>query len=160
MPSFDVVSKLDGHEVTNAVDQANREVGQRFDLKDTGARFELADFVVTARAPSDFQLRQLLEILKIKLAKRGIDVACLEVKEPSVNLAEAKQEIVLRHGIDQDSGRKLVKLIKESRLKVQAGIHGDKLRVTGKQRDELQAAIALLRKEPFDRPLQYENFRE
>jgi cyclic-di-GMP-binding protein len=160
MPSFDVVSKLDGHEVTNAVDQANREVGQRFDLKDTGARFELTDFVVTARAPSDFQLRQLLEILKIKLAKRGIDVACLEVKEPSVNLAEAKQEIVLRHGIDQDSGRKLVKLIKESRLKVQAGIHGDKLRVTGKQRDELQAAIALLRKEPFDRPLQYENFRD
>jgi uncharacterized protein YajQ (UPF0234 family) len=160
LPSFDVVSKLDGHEVTNAVDQANREVGQRFDLKDTGARFELTDFVVTARAPSDFQLRQLLEILKIKLAKRGIDVACLEVKEPSVNLAEAKQEIVLRHGIDQDSGRKLVKLIKESRLKVQAGIHGDKLRVTGKQRDELQAAIALLRKEPFDRPLQYENFRD
>jgi hypothetical protein len=160
MPSFDVVSKLDGHEVTNAVDQANREVGQRFDLKDSGARFELTDFVVTARAPSDFQLRQLLEILKIKLAKRGIDVACLEVKEPSVNLAEAKQEIVLRHGIDQDSGRKLVKLIKESRLKVQAGIHGDKLRVTGKQRDELQAVIALLRKEPFDRPLQYENFRD
>lgn len=160
MPSFDVVSKLDGHEVSNAVDQANREVGQRFDLKDTGARFELKDFVVTARAPSDFQLRQLLEILKIKLAKRGIDVACLEVKDPSVNLAEAKQDIVLRHGIDQDSGRKLVKLLKDSRLKVQAGVHGDKLRVTGKQRDELQAAIALLRKEPFDRPLQYENFRE
>jgi uncharacterized protein YajQ (UPF0234 family) len=160
MPSFDVVSKLDGHEVSNAVDQANREVGQRFDLKDTGARFELQEFVVTARAPSDFQLRQLLEILKLKLAKRGIDVACLEVKDPAVNLAEAKQEIVLRHGIDQDSGRKLVRLLKDSRLKVQAGIHGDKLRVTGKQRDELQAAIALLRKEPFDRPLQYENFRE
>jgi hypothetical protein len=160
MPSFDVVSNLDGHELTNAVDQANREVGQRFDLKDTGARFELADYVVTVTAPSEFQLKQLLEILKVKLAKRGIDVACMEVKDPSVNLAEARQEVLLRHGIDADSGRKLVKIIKDSKLKVQAGIHGDKLRVTGKQRDDLQAAIALLRRQSFDRPLQYENFRD
>ncbi len=160
MPSFDVVSKIDDHELANAVDQANREVAQRFDLKETGAGFELKEYVVTATAPGEFQLKQLLDILRIKLAKRGIDVSCLELKDPSVNLAEAKQEITLRHGIDADVGRKIVKFIKESRLKVQAGIHGDKVRITGKKRDDLQDAIALLRKESFDRPLQYENFRD
>jgi uncharacterized protein YajQ (UPF0234 family) len=108
----------------------------------------------------EFQLKQMLEILKIRLAKRGIDVACLEIKEANTNLAEAKQDVVLRHGIDADCGRKIVKLIKESKLKVQAGIHGDKVRITGKQRDDLQDAIALLRKETFDRSLQFENFRD
>jgi cyclic-di-GMP-binding protein len=160
MPSFDVVSKIDAHELTNAVDQANREIAQRFDLKETGAKFVLVEYVVTASAPAEFQLKQLLDLFKIKLAKRGIDVACLDVKDPAVNLAEAKQELALRHGIDQDVGRKIVKLVKDAKLKVQAGIHGDKIRVTGKQRDDLQAAIALLRKQSFDRPLQYENFRD
>lgn len=162
MPSFDAMSEIDIHELTNAVDQANRELSQRFDFKGTGCKFALRekDFTVEVRAEVEFQLKQMLEILKLKLTKRGIDIACLDIKDAQTNLAEAKQDVVLRHGIDQDCGKKIVKLIKDSKLKVQAGIHGDKVRVTGKQRDELQAAIALLRKEKFDRPLSFENFRD
>lgn len=162
MPSFDAVSEIDIHELTNAVDQANRELSQRFDFKGTGCKFALRekDFTVEVRAEVEFQLKQMLEILKLKLTKRGIDIACLDIKDAQTNLAEAKQDVVLRHGIDQDCGKKIVKLIKDSKLKVQAGIHGDKVRVTGKQRDELQTAIALLRKEKFDRPLSFENFRD
>lgn len=160
MPSFDVISEIDSHELTNAIDQANRELTQRFDFKDSAAVYELKDFTVTMKAPVEFQLKQMLEIVKLKLAKRGIEVACLEVKDPLTNLAQARQEVVLRHGIDQDCGKKIVKLVKESALKVQAGIFGDKVRITGKKRDDLQDAIALLRKQTFDRPLQYENFRD
>jgi uncharacterized protein YajQ (UPF0234 family) len=160
MPSFDVVSELDSHEVTNAVDQANRELAQRFDFRDQGAEFLLEEFVVTMKAKVVFQLKQMLDILKLRLAKRGIDVGCIEAKEPEVNLAEARQQVVLRHGIDQDSARKIVKILKESKLRVQAGIQGEKVRVTGKQRDELQAAIALLRKSGLELPLQFNNFRD
>lgn len=160
MPSFDVVSEINAHELTNAVDQANRELAQRFDFKDAGASYELKDFTVTMRAKVEFQLKQMLDILKQRLAKRGIDIVCLEVKDPQINLAEARQEVLLRHGIDQDAGRKIVKALKDSKLKVQGAIQGDKVRVTGKQRDELQQAIALLRKLELDRPLQYQNFRD
>jgi uncharacterized protein YajQ (UPF0234 family) len=162
MPSFDVVSEIDIHELTNAVDQANRELSQRFDFKDTGAKYDLKskEFIIQLQAQVDFQLQQMLEILKAKLAKRGIDIGCLDIKEPLTNLAEARQDVVLRHGIDQDCGKKIVKLIKESKIKVQGAINGDKVRITGKQRDELQQAIALLRKENFDRPLSFENFRD
>jgi cyclic-di-GMP-binding protein len=160
MPSFDVVSELNAHEVTNAVDQANRELSQRFDFKDTGATFELNEFVVTLRAQVDFQLKQMLEILKLRLSKRGIDVACLEAKEPTVNLAAATQEVVLRHGIDQETGKKLARMVKDSKLKVQASLQGDKVRVQGKSRDDLQAAIALLRKASVEVPLQFNNFRD
>lgn len=160
MPSFDVVSELNRHEVTNAVDQANRELAQRFDFKDTGARFELQGFVVTLHAPAEFQLRQMLEILKMRLAKRGIDIACLDVKEPQTTLSAARQEVVLRHGIDADTGRKITRIIKDSKLKVQASVQGDKVRVSGRQRDDLQAAIQLLRKSKLDVPLQFNNFRD
>jgi cyclic-di-GMP-binding protein len=160
MPSFDVVSELNAHEVTNAVDQANRELSQRFDFKDTGARYELIGFVVTQHAQVDFQLKQMLEILKLRLSKRGIDIACLEVKEPKTTLATATQEVVLRHGIDQEAGKKLQRIVKDSKLKVQASLQGDKLRVQGKSRDDLQAAIALLKKAPIDVPLQFDNFRD
>jgi len=160
MPSFDVVSELDAHEVTNAVDQANRELGTRFDFKDQGASYQLDEFTVTLKAKVEFQLKQMLDILKLRLGKRGIDVACLEVKDPAVNLAEARQEVVLRQGVDAEVGRKIVKLLKESKLKVQASLQGDKVRVTAKQRDELQAAIALLRKANLELPLQYGNFRD
>ena len=160
MPSFDVVSELDAHEVTNAVDQANRELTQRFDFKDVDARYELKEFVVTVHAEVEFQLKQMLDILKTRLSKRGIDVACIEVKDAQTNLAAARQDVLLRHGIDQDSGRQLVKLIKESKLKVQASIQGDKVRVIGKQRDDLQDAMALLRQAKVDRPLQFNNFRD
>jgi len=160
VPSFDAVSELNAHEVANAVDQANRELAQRFDFKDTGARFELQELTVTLHAQVDFQLRQMLEILKLRLSKRGIDLACLEIKEPHTTLSAAQQEVVLRHGIDADTGRKLVKLLKDSKLKVQASLQGEKVRVSGKQRDELQAAIALLRGAKLDVPLQFNNFRD
>src|SRR5262245_24367247 len=160
MPSFDVVSELDPHEVTNAVDQANREIGQRFDFKGTDARFELEDFKVTLHAQVDFQLKQMLEILKLRLSKRGIDVACLQPGEPQIALNAARQEVTLRYGIDVDSARQLVKVVKESQLKLQAAIQGDKVRVTGKQRDDLQSAMALLRKTPVGLPLQYVNLRD
>lgn len=160
MPSFDVVSELNLHEVANAVDQANRELSQRFDFKDTGARFELEEATVTLHAQVDFQLKQMLEIVKLRLGKRGIDLACLEVKEPEVNLAAARQQVLLKQGIDAETGRKVSRLIKDSKLKVQASIQGEKVRITGKQRDELQAAIKLLRGAKVDLPLQFNNFRD
>ena len=160
MPSFDVVSEIDSHELTKAVDQASRELAPRFDFKETGAEFELDDLTVTMSAPAEFQLKQMLEILKLKVAKRGIDVACLEVKDPAVNLATAKQQVILRHGIDQETGKKVTRLLKDAKLKVQAQIQGEKVRVTGKKRDDLQEAIALLRKGSFEVPLQFNNFRE
>ena len=162
MPSFDAVSELDTHELTNAVDQANRELSQRFDFKDTGAVFELneKEMTVSLKAPSEFQLKQMVDTLAQRLSKRGIDVRCMEKKDPVTNLAEARQDILLRHGIDADSGRKLSKLVKESKLKVQAQIQGDQLRVTGKQRDDLQAAMALLRKEIAELPIAFDNFRD
>jgi uncharacterized protein YajQ (UPF0234 family) len=160
MPSFDAVSELNGHELANAIDQANRELAQRFDFKDTGARFELAEFSVTLHAQVDFQLKQMLEIMKLRLSKRGIDLKCLEVKEPQTTLATAQQEVLLRHGVDAETGKTLTRLLKDSKLKVQASLQGDKVRVTGKQRDDLQAAMALLRGAKLDRPLQFNNFRD
>jgi cyclic-di-GMP-binding protein len=160
MPSFDAVSEINQHEVANAVDQANRELSQRFDFKDTGARFELKELTVTLHAQVDFQLKQMLEIVKLRLSKRGIDLKCLEVKEPQTTLSSAQQEVLLRHGIDAETGKLLARLIKDSKLKVQASLQGDKVRVSGKQRDDLQAAIALLRGAKIDRPLQFNNFRD
>ena len=160
MPSFDVVSEIDTHELTNAVDQASRELSQRFDFKNIDAKFELEDTTVTMSAPAEFQLKQMLDILRLRIAKRGIDVSCLDVQDPEVNLARAKQAVVLKRGIDADAGRKVSKLIKESKLKVQAQIQGDKVRVTGKKRDDLQEAIAFLRKSDVGLPLQFNNFRD
>jgi len=160
MPSFDAVSELNAHEAANAVDQANRELAQRFDFKDTGARFELEEFVVTLHAQVDFQLKQMLEILKPRLAKRGIDLTCLEVKEPELSLAAATQKVILRHGIDAETAKKITRLVKDSKLKVQASIQSDKVRIAGKQRDDLQSAIQLLRKADLGLPLQFNNFRD
>ena len=160
MPSFDVVSQLDPHEVANAIDQANREIAQRFDFKGTGAKFELEDFKVTLHAQVDFQLKQMLEILKLRISKRGIDVTCMQHGEPQITLNAARQEVVLRQGIDTESARQLVKMVKESKLKVQAAIQGDKVRITGKQRDDLQSAMALLRKTQIGLPLQFVNLRD
>jgi uncharacterized protein YajQ (UPF0234 family) len=160
MPSFDVVSEFDSHELTNAVDQAVRELTQRFDFKGTDASFELEDATVTMSAPADFQLKQMLEILKLRIAKRGIDIACLEVKDPVVNLAKAKQLVVLKQGVDPETAKKVSRLLKDSKLKVQAQIQGDKVRVTGKKRDDLQEAIAFLRKADVELPLQFNNFRD
>ena len=160
MPSFDVVSELDGHEVANAVDQANREVDTRFDFKGTGAKYEVADFVVNMEAEADFQLKQMLDILTQKLAKRGIDVACMKPEEPEIALNKARQKIILRHGIDSDNARKIVKLVKDAKLKVQSQIQGEQVRVTGKKRDDLQDVIALLKGSELGLPLQFTNFRD
>lgn len=160
MPSFDIVSEIDAHEVTNAVDQASREVDQRFDFKGTGAKFELKDAVVTLSAPADFQLKQMLEILKLKLSKRGVDVACLKIDEPVTTGQTARQVVTLRQGVDTELGKKIQRLMKDSKLKVQAAIQDKQVRVTGKSRDDLQAAIALVRKGGFDLPLQFTNFRD
>lgn len=163
MPSFDTVSELNGHEVTNAVDQANRELDQRFDFRGSGAAFERDDkapFTIKLKAQAEYQLKQMLDILRLRLAKRGIDVNCMDVKDIDRNMGGARQEVVLKHGIDADVGRKIVRQLKDSGLKVQAQVQGDKVRVTGKQRDDLQAAIALLRKGEFGVPLQFENFRD
>jgi uncharacterized protein YajQ (UPF0234 family) len=160
MPSFDVVSEINTHELSNAVDQAVRELEQRFDFKGTGAQFALEETTVTMTASADFQLKQMLDILKLRLAKRGIDVGCLEVKDPEITLASAKQLVVLKHGIDAETGKKVSKLIKDSKLKVQSQIQGDKVRVTGKKRDDLQDAIALLKSSKLELPLQFNNFRD
>jgi uncharacterized protein YajQ (UPF0234 family) len=160
MPSFDVVSEINLHELTNAVDQAVRELEQRFDFKDSGAKFELEETTVTMTATADFQLKQMLDILKLRIAKRGIDVGCLELKDPEVTLANAKQQVILKHGIDAETGKKVTRLIKDSKLKVQAQIQGEKVRVTGKKRDDLQDAIALLKKSELGVPLQFDNFRD
>ena len=160
MPSFDVVSEVNAHEVANAVDQANRELAQRFDFKDTGARFELEELTVTLQAQVEFQLKQMLEILKLRLGKRGVDVACLDVKEPETNLAAARQQVLLKQGVDADTGRKITRLVKDSKLKVQASIQGEKVRISGKQRDDLQEAMRLLRGAKLDLPLQFNNFRD
>lgn len=160
MPSFDVVSELNHHEIRNAVDQANREIDTRFDFRGADAKYELEGAEITVDAKAEFQLKQMLDILKLKLAKRGVDLVCLEEKDPEVNLARAKQKVLLREGIDADAARTIQRAVKDSKLKVQAAIQGDKVRVTGKSRDDLQAAIALLRRTKVDVPLQFNNFRD
>jgi len=160
MPSFDVVSDFDAHEAANGVDQANREVNTRFDFKGTGSKFELDDQLVTLTTQSDFQLKQMLDILRQKLAKRGVDIGCLDEQEPEITISEARQNVIMRRGIESDLARRLVKTVKGSKIKVQAAIQGDKLRISGKKRDDLQATIRLLKDTDVDLPLQYENFRD
>ena len=160
MPSFDVVSDFDAHEVSNAVDQANREVSTRFDFKGTGSKYELEAQLITVTTQSDFQLKQMLDILRQKLSRRGVDIGCMKEEEPEITGTKAKQDVVLRKGIETLLAKSLVKTIKGSKLKVQAAIQGDKLRVSGKKRDDLQSVISLLKDTDVDLPLQYENFRD
>jgi uncharacterized protein YajQ (UPF0234 family) len=160
MPSFDVVSELDMHEVTNAVDQANREVSTRFDFKGSQAEFELQESSILLRAESEFQLRQMLDILHAKLTKRGIDIGSLEPGEIEQAGKQARQTITLRQGIATELAKKIVKLVKESKVKVQSQIQGEQVRITGKKRDDLQAVIALLKQSKLELPLQFTNFRD
>lgn len=160
MPSFDIVSNIDNHEVTNAVDQTNREVTNRFDFKDTNARVEMNKDKITIIAPTEFQLKQVDEILRNKLTKRQVDLRSLNYKELSTNLNEAKQMIEVKQGIEQEAAKKITKLIKDAQLKVQAAIQGDQIRVTGKKRDDLQAVMAKLRESKVEIPLQFVNFRD
>jgi len=161
MPAFDIVSEIDSHELTNAADQTNREVDNRFDFRGTDARVEQSDKTVTMHASSDFQLDQLQDILRMKLVKRGIEVNCLDIQDSVGNGKMRKQAVIIREGIDKDLARKIVKIIKESKSKVQAAIQGDMVRVTGKKRDDLQSVMALLRgNDDIDMPLQFKNFRD
>jgi len=160
MPSFDVVSEFDAHEASNAIDQANREVTTRFDFKGTGSKYELDDNIVSLTSQTDFQLKQMLDILRQKLSKRGIDVACLKEEEPELTGNEARQKVIMRQGLETALSRDLIKKIKASKIKVQSSIQGEKLRISGKKRDDLQAVIALLKDCDTDLPMQYENFRD
>ena len=160
MPTFDVVSKVDDHELQNAVDQANREVNNRFDFKGTNAKLELAGNTITITAPSDFQLKQVVDILYNKMGKRNLDIRSLDFKNPEISLHEARQVIEVKQGIDQETAKKISKAVKNSQLKIQASIQGDQVRVTGKKRDDLQDAISLLKEDKLGLPLQFENFRD
>jgi len=160
MPSFDIVSEVNLHELTNAVDQTSREIANRFDFKGTGTTVEQQAHVMTIVAQTEFQVKQVLEILRMKISKRGIDVACLEISPISIALNQARQTVTARHGIDKESGKKVVKFIKETQLKVQAQIQDEQVRVTGKKKDDLQAAIAVLRPANLGLPLQFTNFRD
>lgn len=160
MPSFDVVSEVDKHELTNAVDQANKEVTTRFDFKGTDAEFEQAKNDVTLIGESKFQLGQMLDIFRIKLSRRGVDVDCMDVQAAEESGLKVKQKIIIKEGLDSESAKKITKLIKEKKLKVQAQIQNEQVRVTGKKRDDLQAVMAMLKAEQTGLPLQYKNFRD
>ena len=160
MPSFDVVSEVDHHELSNAIDQASREVTTRFDFKGTGSGFELKEQLLTMNTESEFQLQQMYDILCNKLVKRGIDISCLQKGEPVIQARSATQTITVREGIDIADAKKMVKMVKERKMKVQTAIQGDQLRVTGKKRDDLQTAISLIKSEKFELPLQFKNFRD
>ncbi len=160
MPSFDIVSEIDHHELANAVDQANREVTTRFDFKGTDSSYTLTERIVTMKTESEFQLQQMLDILYSKLAKRGIDLEAVEAAEPLILAKTATRNITIKEGIDADLARKIVRVIKDAKMKVQAAVQGDQVRVTGKKRDDLQAAIALIRAAELGLPLQFKNFRD
>ncbi len=160
MPSFDVVSEIDKQEVKNAVDQANREVGTRYDFKGVDARFEQSDQLVTLVAQADIQIKQMLDILQSKLFKRNVDIACLECGDVIMSGMQAKMEVKLREGIETVLAKRIVKMIKDKKMKVQSAIQGDRVRVTGKKRDDLQAVMAMLKETDIDMPLQFTNFRD
>lgn len=160
MPSFDVVSEIDQHELTNAIDQCNREITNRFDFKGSNARVERKEKTLTLIAPARFQVNQMKDILETRLAKRGIEVRCLKYGEMQEAVHEAKIEAVVREGIDSELARTIVKLIKDSKMKVQAAIQGEQVRITGKKKDDLQQAIALLRGQKLELPVQFTNFRD
>ncbi len=159
MPSFDVVSELDKHEVTNAMDNASKELERRYDLRGK-ASIEYNDKQITLSVEADFMLEQVLEIIRMALVKRKIDIQCLEYRDPYASGKLMKQEVILREGIDKELAKKIVAKIKDSKMKVQAAIQGEQVRITGKKRDDLQEAIALLRGESLGMPLQFNNFRD
>ncbi|MBK8019409.1 MAG: YajQ family cyclic di-GMP-binding protein [Betaproteobacteria bacterium] len=161
MPSFDIVSEVDQVEVRNAVDQSNKEITNRFDFKGSDARVEQAEKVLTAFADDDFKLSQVRDVLTGKLAKRGVDIRCLDLGQiEKISGNKVKQVITVKTGVETELAKKIVKLIKDSKLKVSASIQGDAVRVTGAKRDTLQDTIALVRKSITDFPLQYQNFRD
>lgn len=160
MPSFDVVSEVDQHELTNAIDQAHREISNRFDFKGTGAEITLSDGAIQLQAPSDFQIQQMHPVIYQKLTSRDIDIACLDAQKVTPSGKGVKQLIQVKQGIDKETAKKAVTAIKGSKLKVQAQIQGEQLRVTGKKRDDLQQTMAMLKGAELGLPLQFQNFRD
>ena len=160
MPSFDVVSHVDMHELTNAIDQSNREISTRFDFKGTNSRVEHSNNELTLIAPAEFQIKQISDILQNKLSKRKIDVTCLDMGKIVESNNETRQPIIIRQGIDKELAKNITKIIKGSKLKVQSSIQGEQVRVTGKKRDDLQDLISLLKNSNLGQPLQYINFRD
>ena len=160
MPSFDVVSELERHELSNAVDQANREIGTRFDFKGTNAQIEETKDGLTMEGESEFQLDQMMTILNQKLVKRSLDVKSMERQGVESSNLRARQKLLIKEGIDKDLAKKIVKLVKESKMKVQPSIQGEQVRITGKKRDDLQQAMALIKSADLEQPLQFTNFRD
>ncbi|MDH5325176.1 MAG: YajQ family cyclic di-GMP-binding protein [Gammaproteobacteria bacterium] len=160
MPSFDFVSEVDLHELNNAVDQANREVNTRFDFKGTDSKFHVTESEVVLESGSEFQLQQMMDIFHKKMVQRGLDIGSLEEKDPQITGKRAKQVVLVRQGIDKDLARKIVKLIKDSKLKVQSAIQGEQVRVTGKKRDDLQQIIGMIKESKLGLPIQTTNFRD
>lgn len=160
MPSFDVVSELDNVETKNAVDNANRQLETRFDFKGVEASFEFVDENVVVKAEAEFQLQQMQSMLRDACSKRGVDTSAIDAQSIDRSGKTFKQTITFKQGIDQALAKRMVKMIKDQKLKVQTAIQGDKLRVTGKKRDDLQSVMAFLRGEDFGQPLQFNNFRD
>jgi hypothetical protein len=160
MPSFDIVSEINIHELTNAVDQANKEVITRYDFKGTDSKYEYSEGIISMQSGSDFQLNQMLDILQTKFVKRGLDLNFLEKGKIMESAKGARQELTVKQGIDKEMAKKMVKLVKDSKLKVQASIQGEKLRITGNKKDDLQSVINMLKNTGLGIPLQYENFRD
>ena len=160
MASFDIKSELDSHEVTNAIDQANRVLQNRFDFKGTGAEFTMETDDILLSAKEEFQIHQMLPILNESITKRGIDIKTLKPGEIEQATGAARQLITLRQGIDKELAKKITTLIKQSKVKVQAAIQGDSVRITGKKRDELQQVIQIVKDQNYDMPLQFINFRD
>ncbi len=162
MPSFDIVSEVEKTEVKNALEQTNKEVSTRFDFKGSDARVEQAELVLTVYADNDFQLGQVQDILNAKLAKRGVDIKCLDISDKIEKISgnKVKRICTVKVGVEIELAKKIVKLLKDSKMKVQASIQGDTVRVTGKNRDDLQTAIAFIKKSIIEFPLQYQNFRD
>ena len=160
MPSFDVVSEVDTHELSNAIDQANREIGNRFDFKGSNAKITLKENVVSLEAEVEFQIKQIYDVVTQKMAKRGSDLECVSKGKLVEANKRATQDITINQGISTDIGKKISKTIKESKIKVQSQIQGEKVRVTGKKRDDLQQAMQLLREQSLGVPLQFDNFRD
>jgi len=160
MSSFDIVSEVDKHELTNSIDQTNREVANRFDFKGTNSKVEIQGNYLTIIAPNDFQVKQIIDILRNKMAKRKIDVSCLEYGAIQDSMNEVRQEVIVREGLDKELAKRIVKLIKDEKMKVQSSIQGEQVRVSGKKRDDLQTVIALLKDKDLGMPLQFNNFRD
>jgi len=160
MPSFDIVSEVDTHEVTNAVDQANREIQNRFDFKGVTASFEVDGDTINVVAEAEFQLQQMIDVLRAKLVNRKVDPDAMDPQKVEQNGMQSRQKVIMRQGLDQDAAKKITKIIKESKLKVQTQTQGEQVRVTGKKRDDLQQVMALMRESNIGLPLQYKNFRD